>query len=200
MEIKNSVYSILPSIHQQHIGIFGGSFHPIHRGHTTIIEQLLSKKIVDYLIVVPTSKNPLKTGANFIRPQLQWEMIAACLHNKKNIFLWNREFLTSQKSYSIDTLTSLTTHYSQKKFSLIVGEDAFSSFHLWKNPSGIIQYANILLVKRIGFTNTNKHHSFPAQKLDISVPYISSSAMRENKNTMAKFLPPPAYKIYQKYC
>ena len=200
MEIKNSVYSILPSIQQQNIGIFGGSFHPIHQGHTTIIEQLLAKKIVDYLIVVPTSRNPLKTGINFMKPQLQWEMIAACLHNKKNIFLWNHEFLTPQKSYSIDTLTLLTTHYFQKKFSLIVGEDAFSSFHLWKNPSGITQYSEILLVEREGFTHTNKHHNFPARKLDISAPYISSSAMRKNKNTMAKFLPSPAHKVYKKYC
>jgi nicotinate-nucleotide adenylyltransferase len=132
------------------IGIFGGTFDPIHFGHLRTVldvQQALALKEVRFIpLRDPPHRDPPKT-----RPELRLEMLNAAVAGQPGFRVDERELLRADKSYTARTLRSLRMELGDKlPLCLIVGSDAFRCFPDWYRPDEILQLAHIVVMQRPG--------------------------------------------------
>ena len=135
----------------QHIGLFFGSFNPIHTGHLIIANYMANYTTLDEVWLVVTPHNPLKKKDTLINQYDRLEMVNLAIENAENIRSSTIEFSLPQPSYTIDTLTHLTEKYPEKAFELIMGSDNLVSLHKWKNHEIILRDHRILVYPRPGY-------------------------------------------------
>lgn len=135
------------------IGIYGGSFNPIHLGHESIARYVLNELKLDKLIIVPVGipshrENDLKNS--FLRLKLCKKVFEA----DKNITVSDIEIKKKEISYTYDTLLELISIYGEKNtFYEIIGEDSLENFKIWKNYKEILGLCKLVVLKR---KNCNK--------------------------------------------
>jgi nicotinate-nucleotide adenylyltransferase len=166
------------------IGIFGGSFNPVHLGHYEIVRQLHLSANIDKVIVVPTFQNPLKRTTPVLPNHYRKEMLEKTFSSFKTVEISSFELDNKNISYTHNTLAHYKKIYKGHQFYLIVGEDAFASFHLWAEVDTIFRLAKILVF----FRPTQRTHppgallfsSSPNVKwLSIKIPDISATEIRD---------------------
>ena len=124
----------------QHIGLFFGSFNPIHTGHLIIANHMVNYNTdLDEVWLVVTPQNPLKRKGSLADQYDRLEMVNLAIEDVENIRSSTIEFSLTQPSYTIDTLIYLREKYPHKDFALIMGSDNLASLHRWKNHAGIQQ-------------------------------------------------------------
>jgi len=163
------------------IGIFGGSFNPAHMGHYEIIEAILSLKKVDKLIVVPNYVNPLKSDQPVLPETLRWEILTKTLTSINYVSVSDFEINQKKPSYTIDTLVHFNRCFPNDTLFLILGEDAFSLFPNWKQPTRITELAKILVLPRpdqIANVAESLYQKYRAEKLDLTIRDISATSIR----------------------
>lgn len=169
------------------LGIYVGSFNPVHKGHKYIIDYLLNKKVVDKIIVIPTGNYWDKQDLINIRDRIN---MLKFYENDKVIV---NETL-NEINYTYEILNELNKEYKKDKLYLIIGADNIPKFHLWKNVDEILQNKVIVLnrdnIDIDDYINKFKNKENFIVVKDFKKVNISSTQIRnnleENKNLLDK--------------
>ena len=170
----------------QNIGLFFGSFNPIHTGHMIIANIMAENTKLDKVWFVVSPQNPFKPAKGLLHEFDRYEMVKAAIADNYKLQVSDVEFTLPKPSYTIDTLTVLVEKNPHKKFSVIIGEDNLANFEKWKNHDQILQLYGLYVYPRPDVTNSNlKRHPnvtlVEAPLLDISATYIRQ-CIKDNKS------------------
>ena len=122
------------------IGLFFGSFNPIHAGHLIIARYMASFTGLTEVWLVVSPHNPLKTKSTLANAYDRLEMARLATENAANIRVSDIEFSLPQPSYTVDTLAYLTEKHPEKEFALIMGADNLVSLKKWKNYEVLLYF------------------------------------------------------------
>lgn len=159
------------------IGLFFGSFNPIHLGHLIIANFMAEQTDLDRVWLVVSPQNPLKPKKTLARDYDRLHLVQLGIADNPKLKASDVEFQLSKPSYTVDTLAFLKEKYPDHQFVLIMGGDNLASFKLWKNYEQILADYEIYVYNRPGYTlgefaDHPKVRIFEAPPLDISATYI----------------------------
>jgi len=168
------------------IGLFFGSFNPIHVGHMIIANVMAENTDLSKVWFVVSPQNPLKPSKGLLHEFDRYDMVKAAIADNYKLEVSDVEFHLSKPSYTIHTLAHLSEKHPGKEFKLILGEDNLENFTKWKNYEQILQHHGLYVYPRPHVTNTDlKRHPnvtmIDAPLLDISATYIRS-CIKSNKS------------------
>lgn len=132
------------------VGVFGGSFDPIHNGHVALARYALEHCGLDEVWLMVSARNPLKPHATAASNEDRLEMARLATEGIEGIRVSDFEFSLPVPSYSWLTLTKLRETYPDNSFSLIIGGDNWVDFGRWKNPDLILQQFGVIVYPRPG--------------------------------------------------
>jgi nicotinate-nucleotide adenylyltransferase len=163
------------------IGLYFGSFNPIHHGHLLIASYILDHTDLDQVWFVVSPQNPLKPSAGLLNEYHRLYLVQAAIEGENRMRASDIEFKLPKPSYTIDTLTFLREKYPAHEFSLIMGSDSFQNLAKWKNYSFLLRTYPIYIYKRPGhdslpsFPGALKTVLLEAPLLPISATHIRKS-------------------------
>ncbi len=131
-----------------HIGLFFGSFNPIHVGHMVLANYMASFTDLEQVWFVVSPHNPLKEKSSLLNQNQRLHMVNLAIGETNKLKSSNIEFGLTQPSYTINTLAHLKEKYPQHQFSLIMGEDNLESFKKWKNYEEILKNHKLYVYPR----------------------------------------------------
>jgi len=166
--------------YKKRIGIYSGSFNPIHVGHRKLAEYLIDNELVDEVWFVVSPCNPLKKQEEVIDEYIRLEMLLMAIRDQPRFKASDIEFTMPVPSYSIDTLHELTSQYPDFLFTLIIGSDNALVFNQWKGYTQILNEFPVLVYPRHGYDFESVAGIYPQMQL-LNSPYfdISSTQIRE---------------------
>lgn len=162
------------------IGIYGGSFNPIHKGHTQLAASIVAQGLVDELWLMVSPLNPLKSGevSDIAEYEHRLKMAELATQSIKGVKVSDFERSLPLPSYTITTLGELQKAYPEHEFTLVIGADNWEQFPRWYHADEIIERYQILIYRRPGceFDET----SLPASVKVVDTPLfdISSTEIR----------------------
>jgi nicotinate-nucleotide adenylyltransferase len=176
------------------VGLFFGSYNPIHTGHLIIANYMANFCDLDEVWLVVSPHNPFKDKRKLTNMYDRLEMARIAIENSEHLKVSDIEFNLPQPSYTVDTLAFLNEKYPGKTFSLIMGADNLASLKKWKNYEVLLDNYKIYVYPRPGI-DVSEWEAHPAiQITDTPIMEISSTfirkAIKENKNVQY-FLPDP---------
>jgi nicotinate-nucleotide adenylyltransferase len=159
------------------IGLFFGSFNPVHVGHLVIADFMATQTDLDRVWLVVSPQNPLKLKKTLARDQDRLHLVKIAIEDNPKLRASDVEFSLPKPSFTIDTLAFLREKHPEHDFALIMGGDNLASFHLWKNYETIFERHLIYVYKRpkidLGaFATHPKVRVFDAPMMDISATMI----------------------------
>ncbi|HLF50797.1 nicotinate (nicotinamide) nucleotide adenylyltransferase [Flavobacterium sp.] len=170
------------------IGLYFGTFNPIHIGHLIIANHIAEHADLDQIWMVVTPHNPFKKKDTLLDDYHRLQMVHLATEDFPKIKPSDIEFKLSQPNYTVNTLAHLQEKFPKNEFSLIMGEDNLKSFHKWKNYEVILQNHGIYVYPRISkdvenleLRNHPKVHFIEAPIVEISSTFIRES-IKNNKN------------------
>lgn len=176
------------------IGLYFGTFNPIHVGHLAIANHMVEHSDLDKIWMVITPHNPFKKKSSLLDNHHRYQMVQRALDDYPKIEPSTIEFNLPQPNYTVHTLVVLQEKYPDDEFCLIMGEDNLKSFHKWKNYEIILENHEIYVYPRISsgniasdFLNHPKIHRVAAPIME-----ISSTAIRKgiaSKKNIRPLLP-----------
>ncbi len=161
------------------VGLFFGSFNPIHVGHMVIANYMLEYTDLDRIWFVISPQNPLKDKKSLLDEKQRLHMVNLTIGDSNKYMASNIEFKLPKPSYTINTLAHLNEKYPQHEFVLIMGADNLKTFHKWKNYEEILNQYELYVYPR-NYSDGGKLEKYPKVKL-IPAPLmeISSTAIRQ---------------------
>ena len=184
------------------IGLFFGSFNPVHNGHLIIANYICETTDLDRVWMVVSPQNPFKEKQSLLNEYDRLHLIQLAIEGNKNLRTSDIEFKLPKPSYTIDTLTHLKEKYPDYEFSLIMGGDNLLSLHKWKNYELILKNHDIYVYKRVDATTNPFADSGRIHCLDVPLLDISATFIRENiqkGHSMQYFLPDPVWEYVRDY-
>jgi nicotinate-nucleotide adenylyltransferase len=162
------------------IGLFFGSFNPIHIGHMIIANHLVEYSDLDQVWLVVSPHNPLKQKSSLAKDHDRLHLVQLAIGDNPKLKASSIEFSLPVPSYTIDTLTYLHEKYPDKEFSLIMGGDNLESIEKWKNYEKLLAENDIYVYKRPGYSlgkyeNHSRVKVVDAPLLDLSATFIRNS-------------------------
>ncbi len=175
-----------PENRKPKIGLFFGSFNPIHIGHLIIANYMANFSSLKEVWLVVSPHNPLKQRSGLANMYDRLEMAKLATENAPQIKISDIEFKLPQPSYTIDTLTHLHERYPEKEFVLIMGADNLVSLKKWKNFEVLLKDYHIYVYPRPGaeVSEWKNHPSITftdTPEMEISSTFIRK-ALKDNKN------------------
>jgi nicotinate-nucleotide adenylyltransferase len=131
------------------IGLFFGSFNPIHVGHLVIASHIAESDLVDEVWFVVSPQNPFKEKKSLLEDYHRLTLVNEAIDESQNLKSCDIEFSMPKPSYTADTLAYLIDKYPKNEYSLIMGEDNIKSFHKWKNYEVILKNHSIIVYPRM---------------------------------------------------
>ncbi len=163
------------------IGLFGGSFDPVHRGHIALARAAVREQKLDRVIFIPAGKSPLKRKP-LSPPVHRRSMLRLALSGNPRFTLSDFELKASGPSYTIRTLRYFRKKYPAGRLFLLMGGDAFLSFRKWKEWKKIAELCTIVVARRRGASEISKRFirltRADVRILKSSIPAVSSTALR----------------------
>ncbi len=177
------------------IGLYFGTFNPIHVGHLVIANHMVEFSDLDEIWMVVTPHNPFKKKSSLLADNHRLQLVQIATDDYPKLKASNIEFKLPQPNYTVHTLAHISEKYPEHQFNLIMGQDNLSSFHKWKNYEVILENHNIYVyprkhedsVQKTQFDDHQKIH-----KVDAPIMEISSTFIRKgigNKKNMQALLP-----------
>ncbi len=159
------------------IGLFFGSFNPVHIGHLIIANYMATQTDLQQVWLIVSPQNPLKHKSTLARDRDRLNMVKLAIDDNALLRASDIEFKLPKPSYTIDTLTYLTEKYPQHQFALIMGSDNLATLNKWKNYELLLKGYDIYVYKRpqyeLGeFAQSPRVHLFDAPLMEISATYI----------------------------
>ncbi|QKJ61869.1 nicotinate (nicotinamide) nucleotide adenylyltransferase [Flavobacterium sp. M31R6] len=180
------------------IGLYFGTFNPIHIGHLIIANHMAEHADLDQVWMVVTPHNPLKKKSTLLDDYHRLQMVYLATENFPKIKPSDIEFKLSQPNYTVNTLAHLQEKYPDHEFSLIMGEDNLKSLHKWKNYEVILEHHDIYVYPRISSEAENlelKNHP-KIHLIDAPVVEISSTDIRHNIKKSKNVQPLLPHKVW----
>ncbi len=162
------------------IGLFFGSFNPIHLGHTRLARYILEHTDLEQIWLVLSPNNPLKDPQSLLPEQLRYKLAQTALLNEKNILPCDREFTLPKPNYTVNTLRALSAEHPGDDFTLIMGSDNMALCDRWREDEFILKLYPILVYPREGDDLEMLKKRFPEMQI-IEAPLfrISATEIRE---------------------
>ena len=165
------------------IGLFGGTFDPIHLGHLIVMENVLNFMNLDKIIILPSSNPPHKLNKDKTDVKLRVDMVKKAIENNNRIILSTFEADNNEVIYSYQTINYFKEKYSADEFYYIMGEDSFMNIESWKNYKDLLRENLIVfarssidsqssLVKKVKETNKENIHLINNLNINISSTLI----------------------------
>lgn len=173
------------------IGLFFGSFNPIHIGHLIIANHMAEYSDLDEIWFVITPHNPFKAKKSLLDDHHRYQLVLQATEDYPRIKPSKIEFGLPQPSYTINTLIHLVEKFPKHEFHLIMGQDNLYSFPKWKNYKEIIKHHDLYVYPRVSdksdppaLLDHEKVHFVNAPIVEISSTFIRK-AIKEQKNIRA---------------
>ena len=178
------------------IGLYFGSFNPIHIGHLIIADFIANNSALDKVWLVVSPQNPLKPSSSLLNEHHRLHLARLATEDNAKLHVSNIEFKLPRPSYTVDTLVYLKEKYPEHTFSIIVGSDSYQNIHKWKNYEILLRDYEITIYERPGFpvssNNLASPHTLKAPLLDISSTFIRE---RVKSGKSIKYLLPEDVRI-----
>ncbi|MFC3879367.1 nicotinate (nicotinamide) nucleotide adenylyltransferase [Algoriphagus namhaensis] len=172
------------------IGLFFGSFNPIHIGHLIIANTIYDRSELDQVWFVVSPQNPLKKRKSLVHEFDRLRMVELAIEDNFHFRASDVEFAMPKPSYTIDTLTYLSERHPDHEFSIFLGSDNLRQLKKWKNYEQILEHYTVYVYPRPGQKSEIAHPSIreiEAPLLDISATFIRESFQN---NRSVKYLLP----------
>jgi nicotinate-nucleotide adenylyltransferase len=182
------------------VGLFFGSFNPVHVGHMIIANHLAEYTDLNQIWMVVSPHNPLKNKASLAKDNDRYHLVQLAIGDHTKIRASNVEFSLPTPSYTIDTLTYLEEKFPEKSFSLIMGGDSLTGIEKWKNYEKLLSDYDIYVYKRsdadtIMYEHMNNIKIVDAPLLDISATFIRNAI--KNKKSVRYLVPDAVYEYLE---
>lgn len=162
----------------QHIGIFGGTFDPPHKGHIVIAKQAMKQLGLDCVYFIPAYIPPHKQQHSSTTAKHRLKMLKLAVSGKRGFKVSTIELRRRGISYTIDTLNEFKKRFSKAELVLIIGADNLAQFNSWKSPKAILQLAILAVYKRKGFNISLKDNTIDFVLLKGRMLRVSSTEIR----------------------
>lgn len=167
------------------IGLYFGSFNPVHIGHLIIAAHVANHTDMQQVWFIVSPQNPLKPAAGLLNEYHRLHLVRIAIEDDPRLKVSDVEFKLPKPSYTIDTLTYLQEKYPQHEFSIIIGSDSFQNLSKWKNAELLMERYPFIIYKRPGFEVGDTAHAnttiLHAPLLDISATSIRNT-IKEGKS------------------
>ncbi len=137
------------------VGLYFGSFNPIHMGHLIIAKNIIENNYLDEVWFVVSPQNPLKQENTLLNSNHRLGLVKLAIESENKIKASNVEFGLPKPSYTINTLTYLQENFPKKEFAIIIGSDGFQNIDRWKNGKKILENYEFYIYKRPGYDILN---------------------------------------------
>lgn len=175
------------------IGIFGGSFDPVHTGHIKLAEEVINKGLADKVVFMPAAKQPFKLDRKMASAEDRLNMVKLAVEGIENIEVSTYELERAEEiSYTVNTLNAMQEKYgADAEIALIQGADTFIQIHKWTRPEEILSKYTLIVGVRPGYKENEitEQEAFLKQRFGakierISNPFvdISSTEIRKMSN------------------
>lgn len=163
-----------------HIGLFFGSFNPVHTGHLIIANFMADYAQLDKIWFVISPQNPFKVADELLDEKIRLNLLEEAIKEDSRFEVSHIEFELPRPSYTENTLKELSKAYPDHKFTLIIGGDNLSNFHRWKNYEEILDNYSVYVYARVGIVEKPSLANHPSIKLfEVPLLNISSTYIRE---------------------
>ena len=135
----------------QRIGIFGGSFDPIHQGHLIVAESFRESMDLDSVVFLPAYVSPFKTETIPTSDKHRVEMLRLAICGNSSFRLDDREIKRGGVSYTVDSLRAMREEWPGAEFFMLVGSDSLVGFDRWREPEAVLSLAHLVVAHRGGW-------------------------------------------------
>lgn len=178
------------------VGLFFGSFNPIHIGHAILASYVVDHSELDQVWFVVSPQNPLKEKKSLLPFHHRYAMVQATVEDDARLRASDIERDLPQPSYTVNTLSVLAEKYPETEYTLIMGGDNLATFHKWKNAEVILEHYSILCYSRPSATNIELADHESVTVLEAPQMDYSSSLVRkliQEGKTVQYLMPPKAW-------
>lgn len=163
------------------IGVFGGSFNPIHLGHLAVAQAVIHQNLVDEVWLMVSPQNPLKQAATDLAPEQDRLALARlAVKDCSNVFVSDFEMLLPRPSYTWRTMEALQEKYLEQRFSLIIGADNWLNFNRWAQHEALLAAYPLLVYPREGYPISADTLPPSVHLIDAPLFPFSSTTIRES--------------------
>lgn len=172
------------------VGLYFGSFNPIHVGHLIIGSFVANNTDLDQVWFVVSPQNPLKKASALLNEYDRLHLVRTAIEEDLKLKVSDIEFKLPKPSYTIDTLTYLKEKYPHYTFCIIIGSDSFLNISNWKNSEALLKNFSLYVYERPGFTIGRENQNIKI--LNAPLLNISSTAIRKalKENKSIRYLVP----------
>ena len=161
------------------IGLFFGSFNPIHHGHLMVASFIANHTDLQQIWLVVSPQNPHKSQSSLLNEYDRLHLAQLAIEDDTQIKVSDIEFKLPKPSYTIDTLTYLQEKYPQHQFYVIMGSDSFQNLPKWKNFEALVKNYQFIVYKRPGFDISEKYGA-DVTYLEAPMLELSATLIRNN--------------------
>jgi len=163
------------------IGIFGGTFDPIHLGHLIVAQQAAEKLGLDQVLFIPAGKPPHKGGEKLSPARDRYQMVRLAVRGHRLFKVSDIEIKSKKSSYTVNTLKALKSKYKTAGLFLLLGLDQAVLLSTWKEPQELFELATVCVLSRPGFTRNEVESRWRKMLrfLPVSLIDISATAIRD---------------------
>jgi nicotinate-nucleotide adenylyltransferase len=186
------------------VGLFFGSFNPIHVGHMVLANYMLAFTELEQVWFVVSPHNPLKKKSSLLHERHRLHLVNLAINDNPKLKACDIEFNLPQPSYTVNTLVHLREKYPKLTFALIMGEDNLQNFHKWKNYEEILKQHELYIYPRYDKTSETGHpevlHHPGVKRTNAPLIEISSTSIRQGiqeKRDLRYFMPHPVWEYIQ---
>lgn len=162
------------------VGLFFGTFNPIHVGHMVIANYMVEYTDIDQLWLIVTPQNPFKQKASLLKDYDRLHLVNIAIGDDQRMRSSDIEFNLPKPNYTSDTLVYLREKFPDHEFALILGADNLSNFHKWKNYEEILKYHELFVYPRLETQQSGElRHHYRVSYVEAPIMKISSSFIRK---------------------
>ena len=184
------------------VGIYGGSFNPIHNGHVQLAKHILRLSTLDEIWFMVSPQNPLKPQNELLDDHLRLEMTHTALQKEPKLIACDTEFHLSKPSYTWSTLRHLSTEHPETSFTLIIGADNWLVFNQWAHHEDILRNYEIIIYPRLNAPINKQSLPHNVHLLDTPLYNISSTEVRrriQQGEDVNQLIPPEIIPLATRY-
>lgn len=148
------------------VGIFGGTFNPIHHGHLRSAEEVRIGQKLDRMLFIPSANPPHKPGADVVDATHRLAMTRLAVRGNPDFAVSGIELQRPGRSYSVDTLTALRRHHPRARFHFVMGLDTFREIGTWHRYRELFELCDFVVTSRPSFDLAMAHEHLPVAALE----------------------------------